>query len=39
MKNTLILLFGLLAASRSQAQYKPSDQGSEIKFTIGNFGF
>ena len=39
MKNTLILLFGLFAASRSQAQYKPSDQGSEIKFTIGNFGF
>jgi polyisoprenoid-binding protein YceI len=39
MKNTLILLFGLFAANRSLAQYKPADQGSEIKFTINNFGF
>jgi polyisoprenoid-binding protein YceI len=39
MKNTLILLFGLFAANRSTAQYTPTDQGSEIKFTINNFGF
>jgi polyisoprenoid-binding protein YceI len=39
MKNTLILLFGLFAANRSTAQYNPADQGSEIKFTINNFGF
>jgi polyisoprenoid-binding protein YceI len=40
MKNTLILLFGLVAAAnRSTAQYTPNDQGSTIKFTINNFGF
>jgi len=39
MRNILILLFGLLAANQSPAQYRPSDQGSEIKFTINNFGF
>jgi polyisoprenoid-binding protein YceI len=39
MRNTLILLLGLLAANQSQAQYKPTEQGSEIKFTIDNFGF
>ncbi|HTR30570.1 MAG TPA: YceI family protein [Puia sp.] len=39
MKHTLILLFGLFAVRSSQAQYKATDQGSEIKFTISNFGF
>jgi polyisoprenoid-binding protein YceI len=39
MKNTLILLFGLLSAELAPAQYRPSDQGSEVKFTIDNFGF
>jgi polyisoprenoid-binding protein YceI len=39
MKKILILLFGLFAAHRSQAQYRATDQGSEIKFTISNFGF
>jgi polyisoprenoid-binding protein YceI len=39
MRNTLILLFGLFAGHASQAQYKATDQGSEIKFTISNFGF
>jgi polyisoprenoid-binding protein YceI len=39
MKNTMILLFGLFAANQSIAQYMPADQGSEIKFTINNFGF
>jgi polyisoprenoid-binding protein YceI len=40
MRNTLILLFGLLAAAnQSTAQYTPTDQGSTIKFTINNFGF
>jgi len=35
----LLLLFGLLATLHSPAQYKVADQGSEIKFTIDNFGF
>lgn len=39
MKNTMLLLFGLLAAEHSPAQYKVVDQGSEVKFTINNFGF
>ena len=40
MRNTLILLFGLLAAANhSTAQYTPADQGSTIKFAINNFGF
>lgn len=39
MKNTLILLFGLFAANQSTPQYTPTDQGSEVKFTIDNFGF
>ena len=40
MRNTLILLIGLLAAAnKSTAQYSPADQGSTIKFTINNFGF
>jgi polyisoprenoid-binding protein YceI len=39
MKNTMLLLFGLLAAEHSPAQYKDADQGSEVKFTINNFGF
>jgi polyisoprenoid-binding protein YceI len=40
MRNTLILLFGLLAAAnKSTAQFTSTDQGSTIKFTINNFGF
>lgn len=39
MKNAMLLLFGLLAAEHSPAQYKAVDQGSEVKFTINNFGF
>jgi polyisoprenoid-binding protein YceI len=40
MRNTVILLFGLVAAgNHSSAQYTPTDQGSTIKFTINNFGF
>jgi polyisoprenoid-binding protein YceI len=39
MKINLLLLVGLLAAEQSPAQYKATDQGSEIKFTIDNFGF
>ena len=39
MKNTLLLLAGLLAMKVSPAQLKPADQGSVIKFTIDNFGF
>jgi polyisoprenoid-binding protein YceI len=35
----MLLLFGLLAAEHSPAQYKAVDQGSEVKFTINNFGF
>jgi polyisoprenoid-binding protein YceI len=35
----MLLLLGLLAAEHSPAQYKAVDQGSEVKFTIKNFGF
>ena len=38
-KNTLLLLVAMLATTLLSAQYKPVDQGSEIKFTIHNFGF
>jgi polyisoprenoid-binding protein YceI len=39
MKNTMLILLGLLPAKLLPAQYKVVDQGSEIKFTINNFGF
>jgi len=39
MKNILFLPAGLLFVQLVSAQYKPEDQGSEIKFTINNFGF
>lgn len=35
----MILLFGLAAAGASTAQLHAVDQGSEVKFTIENFGF
>lgn len=35
----MILLFGLLSAELGVAQYQPVDRGSEVKFTIRNFGF
>jgi polyisoprenoid-binding protein YceI len=39
MKNTLLLFVSLLTTKLLSAQYKPADQGSEIKFTVNNFGF
>ena len=39
MKNILLLLVASLTTTLLSAQYKPVDQGSEIKFTINNFGF
>jgi polyisoprenoid-binding protein YceI len=39
MKNTMLILFALSATNLVSAQYKPVDQGSEIKFTVNNFGF
>jgi polyisoprenoid-binding protein YceI len=39
MKNTLLLLVGVIMTKLVSAQYKPVDQGSEIKFTVNNFGF
>jgi polyisoprenoid-binding protein YceI len=39
MKNTFFLLVAVLATKLLAAQYKPVDQGSEIKFTVNNFGF
>jgi polyisoprenoid-binding protein YceI len=39
MKNTLFLLVAILTTKLLSAQYKPVDQGSEIKFTVNNFGF
>ncbi|HET6255294.1 MAG TPA: YceI family protein [Puia sp.] len=39
MKNTLLLLLCVLATEWTSAQYKAVDQGSEVKFTISNFGF
>jgi polyisoprenoid-binding protein YceI len=39
MKNTMFLLVTLLTTKLLTAQYKPVDQGSEIKFTVNNFGF
>jgi polyisoprenoid-binding protein YceI len=39
MKKSILLLTGLLAIGAARAQYKAKDDGSDIKFTIGNFGF
>jgi len=39
MKNTMLILFALSATNLVSAQYKPVDQGSEVKFTVNNFGF
>jgi polyisoprenoid-binding protein YceI len=39
MKRIAFVLFILLITKVLSAQYKPIDQGSEVKFTIGNFGF
>ena len=39
MKNILFMSAGMLFGQLVAAQYKPVDQGSEIKFTINNFGF
>lgn len=38
-KNIMLLLFGLMSAELATAQWRPVDLGSEIKFTISNFGF
>jgi polyisoprenoid-binding protein YceI len=38
MKTILLLLFALLTTKLLSAQYKPVDQGSEVKFAISNFG-
>ena len=39
MKNSLALLIAVLTTQLLWAQYKPVDQGSDIKFTVNNFGF
>ena len=39
MKHTMILLFGLAAATVASAQLRAVDEGSSVKFTIDNFGF
>jgi len=39
MKKLIIVLLIFLSVKIVSAQYKPIDQGSELKFTIGNFGF
>jgi polyisoprenoid-binding protein YceI len=39
MKNSLALLIAVLTTQLLSAQYKPVDQGSDIKFTVNNFGF
>lgn len=39
MKKFIFVLLILLSVKIVSAQYKPVDQGSEVKFTIGNFGF
>jgi polyisoprenoid-binding protein YceI len=39
MKNTLFLLVAVLTTKLLAAQYKAVDQGSEVKFTVNNFGF
>jgi polyisoprenoid-binding protein YceI len=39
MKNVFVLLIAVLTTQLLSAQYKPADSGSEIKFTVNNFGF
>jgi polyisoprenoid-binding protein YceI len=39
MKRIGFVLFILLITTIASAQYQPVDQGSELKFTIANFGF
>src|ERR1700744_4303062 len=39
MKKTFLLMLSVLQAKLLAAQYKPVDPGSEIKFTVTNFGF
>jgi polyisoprenoid-binding protein YceI len=39
MKYMLFILSLLLHPKAGQAQYKPVDQGSQVTFRIGNFGF
>jgi polyisoprenoid-binding protein YceI len=39
IKRIAFVLYILLITKVASAQYKPTDQGSELKFTIGNFGF
>jgi polyisoprenoid-binding protein YceI len=39
MKNSLALVIAILTTQLLSAQYKPVDQGSDIKFTVNNFGF
>lgn len=38
MKKSVLLLAGLFLMRAAEAQYKPADQGSEVKFKISNFG-
>jgi polyisoprenoid-binding protein YceI len=39
MKKIIIFLLLLVAANQVFAQFKPSDKGSSLQFTIKNFGF
>ena len=39
MKSIITIALVLLAAKMAQAQYKPVEQGSSLKFTIKNLGF
>jgi polyisoprenoid-binding protein YceI len=39
MKNSLALLIAVLTTQLLWAQYTPVDQGSDIKFTVNDFGF
>ena len=39
MKNTVLIVTLLLACKWTSAQYKPTDNGSLVKFTIKNLGF
>jgi polyisoprenoid-binding protein YceI len=39
MKKTILFILTALISGNVFAQYKPSDQGSSLNFTIKNFGF
>jgi polyisoprenoid-binding protein YceI len=39
MKKIILFLLVFLTVKIAAAQYKPVEQGSALKFTIGNFGF